>query len=185
MEIETLIETITKVVGCSPTSHNPMESLKKIPAQRILCYIAKNDYDICKEAAKAMRKHLASCETIAEAVSEMIHQGDDIIRPMNKVRKKLGLQRLLSDQEIQEIEEKKRRLERQRIVRSHKNAKQIFFIKYTDEDERLMQDAIKASNEYFEKISRIGRPPISDGMVFVSSPNRPSQKKPKRGWYKG
>lgn len=171
MNINRIAKAIEDVFGVSPLERPAEKELKVeyLNAQRIFCYILKYDYDSILMASRAINKQLSLCEISAESILNKVKLGDEIIRPINKVKKELGLPKALSDKAKRIRELKRQRIIREQKERSRRNAKRLFGIEYTSEDETRMQRAIEESNEYFKKMSRIGRSPLQDGMVFTAN----------------
>lgn len=100
----------------------------------------------------------------ADSADELIHESSEYLSMMNEIRIRVGLQKL-----------KHAVRHRDKIS----NTKVLFGFDYTELDALRLRNACRGAKEYMQKLCKLGRKPIPDGMVY--SPIRP--KRTYSSWY--
>ena len=90
---------------------------------------------------------------------ELIHESVDDLCRMNDIRARVGLPKL-----------------RHAVMHRDKisNTKTLFGFDYTENDALRLLNACRGAREYMNKLCKLGRQPIPDGMVYSSIRRKPT-----------
>lgn len=133
-------------------------------ARNILCHIVQSEFphltDTLAEMTGATKFDIIKADANISAQSS---RNPRLLAIISDIREDLSLPRL-------DIVEKKE------IPASV----QLFGFRWTEHDMMCMRKAMDDSVKYMQKLCKIGRQPIKEGMVFAPMQR---EKKPKRSWY--
>lgn len=133
-------------------------------ARNLLCHIVHKEYpDLIDTLAEMM--HISKYDVLKgyASIESRLNKSESLRKEVSDIREELSLERI-----------------DQAVINEIPASVRLFGFRWTEQEEMMMRYAMEDSVRYMNKLCRIGRQPIEEGMVFSTKQRK---RQPKRTWY--